>query len=166
MPLSLGPNHMSNIRHYEVQRTNNFEVVLDGFDDDFTLSIETCPLPVINNDPIELAYGNARVKVAGQATFDDVSLQVKDFIDVDLENVMWGWRCQVYDPSTDAIGWAEDYKRNGYIHLFAPDGTCDRAWRIQGVWPTSFDSGELNYDGGDKKLITMNLAVDKAFLER
>ena len=166
MPLTLGPDHMSNIRQYEVQRTNNFEVVLEGFTDDFTLSIESCPLPVVSNDPIELAYGNAKVKVAGQATFDDIELQVKDFIKVDLEKQMWDWRCQVYNPETDAIGWAEDYKKSGRIHQYAPDGTYQRSWRIIGVWPTNFNGGDLQYDGGDKKLISMTLSVDKAFLVR
>lgn len=162
-PLSLGPMHMSNVREYEIQRTNNFELILEGFGNEFTLCVESCPLPTISNDPIELAYGNSKVKVAGQATFDDIELQVKDAIKIDMEYKLWEWRKSVYDPETDRIGWAADYKRNGRIHQYAPDGTYTRSWRVQGCWPTNINSGELNYDGSEKKLISMTLAVDKAY---
>lgn len=164
----LGPMFMSRNYDYEVQRTNNFEVLLSdlfGMESELTLAVESCPFPVITNEPIELAYGNSRVKVAGQATFDDVELQVKDFITADLENVIWRWRCQVYNPDSNEIGWARDYKKNGHIVQFAPDGTCPRAWKIEGVWPTTFNSGDLSYDGSDKKLISMTLSVDKAYLD-
>lgn len=160
----LGPLFMSANYAYEVQRTNNFEVVLQGFPDEFTLAVESAPSPSISNDPIELAYGNSKVKVAGQATFDDFDIQIKDFIDANMEEKLYRWRGQVYDPKSDRIGWAADYKRDGYLHQYAPDGTCMRSWKILGVWPTTFNGGDFAYDGGDKKLISMTLSVDKAYL--
>ena len=160
----LGPLFMAADYAYEVQRTNNFEVVLQGFPKQFTLAVESSPSPVISNDPIELAYGNSKVKVAGQASFDDFDIQIKDFIDADLEMLLYQWRGQVYDPWTDRIGWAKDYKRNGFLHQYAPDGTCQRSWKLWGVWPTNFNGGDFQYDGGDKKLISMTLSVDKAVL--
>ena len=160
----LGPMFMSQSYAFEVQRTNNFEVVLQGFPPEFTLAVESSPSPVISNDPIELAYGNSKVKVAGQATFDDFDIQIKDFIDADMEMYLYDWRGQVYDPWTDRIGWAKDYKRNGFLHQYAPDGTCQRSWKLWGVWPTNFNGGDFQYDGGDKKLISMTLSVDKAVL--
>ena len=166
MPLSLGAEFMSADYRYEVQRTNNFEVVLDGMDDAFTLAVESAPSPSINNDPIELAYGNANVKVAGAATYDDFEITCKDFIDADMEAYLYEWRGQVYDPKSDRIGWAKDYKRDGYLHQYSPDGTCIRSWRIIGAWPTNFNGGDFAYDGADKKVITMTLAIDKAFLVR
>ena len=160
----LGPLFMSQDYAFEVQRTNNFEVILQGFPKEFTLAVESAPSPVISNDPIELAYGNSKVKVAGQASFDDFDIQIKDFIDADLEMFLYQWRGQVYDPWTDRIGWAKDYKRNGFLHQYAPDGTCQRSWKLWGVWPTNYNGGDFQYDGGDKKLISMTLSVDKAVL--
>lgn len=166
MLVSMGPMHMSNVKTYEIQRTNNFELILEGFGDEFTLCVESCPLPNVSNDPIELAYGNSKVKVAGQAAFDDIELTVKDAIGADIEAKLWAWRKQVYDPETDKIGWAADYKRNGRIHQYAPDGTYQRSWRIVGAWPTNFNPGEMNHDGSDKKVISMTLSVDKAYIIR
>lgn len=161
---NLGPLFMSANYAYEVQRTNNFEVTLSGFPEEFTLAVESTSAPSISNDPIELAFGNSKVKVAGQATFDDFEIQIKDFIDANLEKKIYQWRGQVYDPMSDRIGWAQDYKRDGFLHQYAPDGTCRRSWKIYGVWPTTFNGGDFAYDGGDKKLISMTLSVDKAVL--
>ena len=166
MPLSLSAMHMSNVKTYEVQRTNHFEVILDGFGDEFTLSVESIPLPTVSNDPIELAYGNSKVKVAGQATFEDIEIVVKDMIGADMEAKLDAWRRQVYNPETDQVGWAANYKRNGRIHQYAPDGTYDRTWRIVGAWPTNMTPGDMAYDGGDKKTISMTLSVDKAYILR
>lgn len=160
----LGPLFMSANYAYEVQRTNHFEVVLAGFPEDFTLSVESTASPSISNETIELAYGNSKVKVAGQATFDDFEITCKDFIDARMEELLYEWRGQVYDPLSDRIGWAQDYKRDGYLHQYAPDGTCRRSWKLLGVWPTTFNGGDFAYDGSDKKLISMTLSVDKAVL--
>lgn len=166
MPLTLGPMHLSNNRKFEIQRTNNFEVVFEGMSDDITLSVASCSLPNISNDPIELPFGNSKVKVAGQAQFEDVSLVVNDYIVADIEQQLWAWRKQVFDPTTMAVGWAESYKHNGRLYQYGPDGTVLRMWRLIGAWPTSFESAEFNYDGSDKKQITMTVSVDQAYPER
>lgn len=130
MPITLGPMHLSNSKAYEVQRTNHFEVEFDGLGQDFTLSVESCPFPVVGNEVLELSYGNSKVKVAGQATFEDIEIVVKDAIGADIEMSLWNWRKLVYDPETDKVGWAADYKRNGRVYQYAPDGTHIRTWKI------------------------------------
>lgn len=163
------PMFMSSDTRYEVQRTNHFYVVLQldgiaGIDaNDIQLAIESTGLPSIANDPIELAYGNSRVKVAGQANVEDITITLKDFIESDIEGALLAWRNKVYNPETGMVGWAADYKRDAEIVYYGPDGTCTRAWTLQGCFPLSLDLGEMNYDGADKKLITMNLSVDNAF---
>ena len=166
MALTLGPMHLSNNRNFEVQRTNNFEVAIEGLSDEITLSVQSFALPTISNDPIELSYGNSKVKVAGQANFDDISMAVNDYITIDIERQLHAWRKQVYDPESDAVGWAEKYKRNGRVYQYGPDGTVVRTWRIIGMWPASIESGEMSYDGSEKKQVTMNFSVDKAYIER
>ena len=167
MPLELGAMHMSANRSFEVQRTNHFEVIFEGFDEDvFPLAVTSASLPNSSNDPIELPYGNSKVKVAGQATTEDVSLTMKDFITADTEKKLLEWRKKVYDPQTQKVGWAEDYKKNGRVYLFGPDGTVIRTWRLLGCWPTSFESSEFSYDGSDKREITMTISVDNAYIER
>ena len=104
MPLTVGPMHLSNNRTFEVQRTNNFEVVFEGLSEDITLSVASFSLANITNDPIEIPYGNSKVKVAGQGAFDDASLVVNDYIIADIEKQLWAWRKKVFDPQTMKVG--------------------------------------------------------------
>lgn len=166
MATTLGAMHMSNERNYEVQRTNHFEVIFEGLSEDITLAVSSCSLPTISQDPISLSFGNSDVKVAGKLSFDDVSLVVKDFIVADIERQCYEWRRQVGDPETMKVGWASDYKRNGRLYQYGPDGTCVRTWRLKGCWPTSMQMSDGSYDGSDKKEITLPISVDLAYPER
>jgi hypothetical protein len=112
MPKTLGPMHLSANKRYEVQRTNHFEVQIAGMGDDITLNVESFPLPSISTPAIEISHGNSKVKVAGQAEFDDGELVLRDAITADVEKQISDWHKKVYDPQTDKIGWAADYKRN------------------------------------------------------
>lgn len=167
---------MSADSKYEVQRTNNFRFIVDlseftnntsvSSGDIIELACDTTGLPNIQNDPIELDYGNSNVKVAGKATIDDISVAVKDFIEPDVEQILWQWRLKVYNPKTGKIGWSNSYKKTCYVVQYGPNGEVVRKWQCDGVWPTSLDLGELDYSSGDKKQITMNLSVDNAFIVR
>lgn len=166
MPKTLGPMHLSNNRHFEVQRTNNFEVIFEGLSEDITLSVASQNLPNISNETVELPYGNSKVKVAGQGSFDDVSLVVNDYIEADIEAQLWAWRKKVFDPVTMKVGWASEYKRNGRLIQFGPDGTVSRTWRLIGCFPTGFEVSDFSYDGSDKKQVTLPISVDQAYPER
>lgn len=166
MPTTLSPMHMSNERNYEVQRTNHFEVIFEGLSEDITLAVSSASVPEITQEAISLAYGNSDVKVAGKLSFGDVSLVVKDFIVADIEKQCWEWRKLVGDPETMKVGWAADYKKNGRLYQYGPDGTCVRTWRLKGCFPTSMSMSENSYDGSDKREITMAISVDLAYPER
>lgn len=167
MPKTLGPYHMSDREEYEVQRTNNFEVRITGVgqDDSLTFAVDSANLPSISTPAIELSYGNAKVKVAGQAEYDDVTIEVKDFIGADVEQIVRGWQRKVHNPDNDHIGMAVNYKKEATLDEYAPDGSHVRSWTLSGVWPNSVEYGDFSYDGGDKKTISMTLSVDKAFRE-
>lgn len=164
MPRTLGPYHMADNENYEVQRTNNFEISIGEFSgDDFTFAVESANLPSISTPNIELAYGNAKVKVAGQAEFDDITVEVKDFIGADIEKQINEWQNKVYDPEDDSIGLAANYKKQGTLIEYGPSGENQREWTLQGIWPNSVEYGDFSYDGGDKKMISITLSVDKAY---
>lgn len=163
---------------YEVQRTNNFRFIIDlsefnngtgnnvSSGEIIELACDTAGLPTVTNDPIELDYGNSNVKVAGKATVDDVTVAVKDFIEPDVEGILWQWRLKVYNPQTGKVGWAKNYKKQAKVVQYGPNGEVQRSWVLDGVWPTSLDLGDLDYSSGDKKQVSMNLSVDNAYIER
>lgn len=176
MKSQLNAAFMSTEPMYEVQRTNNFRFVVDlsQFANNTTyassqiieLACDTVGLPTVSNDPVELDYGNSQIKVAGKATVDDISVAVKDFIEPDVEKILWNWRLQVYNPQTGKVGWAKNYKKTCTIVQYGPNGEVVRKWQLDGCWPTSLDLGDMDYSSGDKKQITMNLSVDNAYIVR
>lgn len=162
---------MSTDPAYEVQRTNNFriDINLTAFGAEIGqigLACDTSGLPNSSTDPLEVHYGNSLVKVAGKTTFDDITVAVKDFIEKDIEEILVKWRYAVYNPDTGRVGWAKNYKREARITLYSPNGTRERTWIAEGVWPTSLDLGDFDYSSADLRKINMTLAVDNARIER
>lgn len=153
---------------WEPQRTNHFELVVEGMDADFPLVVNTFGLPNVTNDPIEVAHGNSRKKFAGQTAFGGAdSLEVTDYVGYDTEQQINDWRLQVYDPHTDTIGLAFNYKRAATVTEYSPDRTRLRVWHIEGLWPSGVAYGDsLTNDGSDVKKITLTMAYDRAYRDR
>jgi hypothetical protein len=150
---------------YEIQRTNHFDVIMpaDMFGDEFTLTVESFNIPAVSVGAISLSYGNADVKVAGKANTGTGSLVIKDAITQDMEKKIDNWRRKAYNPETDAVGWVEDYKRTMIVNQYGPDGTYQRQWKCIGCWVQSMSTSQFSYNSADKKLITLEISVDKAF---
>lgn len=162
MSRALDARHMSNNKTYEVQRTNHFEVVIDGLGEEFTLCVTRCSLPEVTITPTELAHGNSKVKVAGQVEYSDSTMDCRDAILPDIEKQLYNWQSKVYNASTGAIGWAADYKKDLLVNQYAPDGTYTRSWRLEGAWPTTISGGDLDSTNPDAKIMSVTIAYDKA----
>lgn len=171
---------------YEPMRANNGLLVIDGIPEwdqtegQVTLSLESFPIPKENNAQIEARYFNERRKFAGPANVEDMEVVIKDTVDRDVARVLLGWRRQVYQPykldaginsgfgtpfpgEAGAVGLAKNYKKTGTIFLVAPDGSHQRAWMVQGLWPMSFDPGDIDMTSEDFIRLTMTLSVDRIF---
>lgn len=166
---SLGPMHLSANRNYEPQRTNNFQVEIYNLPgagtEQIMLALVDFSLPNITNEPLDVGHGNSVVHYAGRAQFQGMdSLSVVDWITTDMEKIIKAWHYQVYNPENDKIGWAVDYKKDGCVTEFGPDGTFFRDWTIKGCWPSGVNYGEtLSHDGNEVKKITMTITYDKAW---
>jgi len=161
--------HLSTSDTFEVQRTNNFEVQITGLPGgegamlNLTLSVQSFNIPGETSNPIELPFGNSKVKAAGATEWDDGELVVRDFIGADTEKIILDWRKQVYDPRTDIIGRTSAYKKMAFLRQFSPDGAVVRTWQIIGLWPQSRPSVTMDNEAQDKKIINLTLAYDKAY---
>lgn len=169
---SLGPMHLSANRNYEPQRTNNFQVEFYNLPGQGTeqimLATNDFSMPNITNDPIEVGHGNSTVKFAGRTNFTGMdTLTCIDWITTDIEKIITDWRHLVYNEKTDQIGWAVDYKKEGSVTEFGPDGTFFRNCKILGVWPYGVNYGEsMSHEGAEVKKVTVNISYDKAYIDR
>jgi len=165
---SLGPRHLAADLKWEPQRVNNFQVNIYGLPGQGTemimLSLVNFSLPTITNNPIPIKHGNTDVKFAGVTEWSGgTPLTVNDYITTDMSAIISEWRRTVYDPATDAIGWAVDYKKNAEVVETGPDGTFYRTWQYEGVWPSEVQFGELSHENNDVRKIEMTMQYDRAY---
>lgn len=160
-PIRYGAMHMSNNRNFEVQRTNHFEIIIEGFADELTLAVTSYSFPSVSIETIPLHYGNTNVNVAGKKSIGEGSIKVKDFILSNTEKTITDWFDQVIQWDDESMGWAADYKRTGRLYQYAPDGTNPRVWKISGIFPTALSFPEFSHEGSDVKAIDLTLSIDK-----
>lgn len=162
---NLNAMHMSNDRNYEVQRVNHFGVIFENFSDDMILAVKSFNRPTQSSGSNELHYGNTNVNVAGKLTTENASLVVNDFIKPNIEKQFQEWRDKVTDPRTGKMGWVDEYKMNGRLYEYGPDGTCQRIWRLKGCWPSTYSSNVGDYSNGGTVELNMTILCDQAYIE-
>lgn len=175
-PLQLGTYHMAQSNDFEPQRNNNFEVQITGLSglttvdkgraissnagNLITLSVASYSAPQINVSPINVSYGNNKIKFAGLPEFPDSSIVLNDYIGIGVEKILSAWQKLVYDPKTQKVGLASEYKKDAYLIEYAPDGTQARQWRLVGCWPSQLQLGDFNQEGNTVRQVTITLTYD------
>lgn len=151
---------------FEPQLSNRWALEVHGLNsgdsDLIILSLQNFTPPTITLSDVELPYGNEVRKVAGQATFDNISLTVKDFVDVPVRDALHRWFEKVYDPKTGKFGYAKDYKKKGTIVMTGPDGESERFYEVEGMYISSLNPGSFDMAGADNVQIEVTISVDKA----
>ena len=126
---------------YEPQRSNNFTVELEGLEE-WRFVLQRTNFPKYTHEPIDIHFMNGIRKFAGKTTYDDIQVTVFDVVDREVFQQLYNWSVQVFDPVTECIGRAANYKREGSIILVDGCGQATRSWKLIGVWPTNVDPGE------------------------
>lgn len=178
MPLKLGAYHMIGQDDWEPQRTNNFEVqfpnlgqlfsidqglALPGNASDLlTLSVKSVDYPSTEINNIQVSYGNNSINFAGKPTYGNVTIAVNDFIGLQTERIIMAWSALVYNPKTETIGRASQYKRDGYLFEYSPDGTVARKTQLRGCWPGTVTPGSFSNDDNSIREISVTFYVDVA----
>jgi len=184
LPFSFSADHLAKQGgSFEPLRSYNGSLEIhDNEFDALTLSLESFPLPKESSHAITLRRGAEGVKVPGPVSVADMSLAIRDFVTPDVFRELFVWRRSVYIPSVQVggtatvrelgtvsdrafpnaggVGRARDIKRTGTVHLYAPDGTECRRYRLSGLWPLSLDPGDIDYANENLIRIRMNLSVD------
>lgn len=175
----IGAYHMIGKDEWEPQRNNNFEVHIFGLDNLFyidtdtkvdqgmaeevlTLSAVSVGALNISMSPIEIPYGNTKVKYAGLPDVQNATITYNDYIGKNTERVLTAWFGIVFNPKTEVIGRASQYKKPAVLIETAPDGTHSRMWQLDGCWPSSLELGQYDYNGGGSvRQISVTLTYDR-----
>ena len=159
-----------NFAKYQLQRKNHFQVQFlespySGFqiDTDLRFMLKSFPLPKETTETSDINYFNQTIKVAGRTTFDNFTMVLRDAIGFDVERQFLNWRNRVYEPRTGRMGLAAMYKLDAIVYEFTPNRDYYRAWRCEGCFPTAVDYGDMDYDDGGEKQVSVTLSVDRAY---
>ena len=175
----IGAYHMIGHDEYEPQRNNNFAVYIYNLNNLFTvdkkikvpqdiaqesLTLSAVSVGQINTNVgvLTVPYGNTKVKFAGLPEISDSDIVFNDYIGKSTERIIAAWHGLVFDPKSEKIGRASQYKKPGLLVETAPDGTNARVWELKGCWPSNVQYGSYDYNGGSTRQITMTLSYDIA----
>lgn len=183
--LTKGTNHMVNDVGYEPQRTNNYEVQIVGLEgivdmyghtvsqssnasEIITLSTASFEAPNITISPITVRYGNNSIKFAGVPEFPDSSIVLNDYIGVNTEKILSAWFSQAYNPVTEEIGYAVEYKKTAFLIEYDTKYSTgstkynyqSRVWKMEGCWLANLQLGSFSAEGGAQRQITATMVYD------
>ena len=144
----LGTGFMINNDNWEPQRTNNFELVVEGLNkirmangkdyivpqaaDRIMLSVASFTAPQLQISQITTHYANNSIKWAGKPDFPNSSIVVNDYIGVQVEEILSAWFRAAYDFESEKVGLATNYKKTAYLIEYDPQGESPRIWKLDG----------------------------------
>lgn len=182
----MGTYHMAaNTNLYEIQRTNNFEFIVTDIDgiqkagmiggetngnianaqEIIRMAVSSASVPFFSQSPIEVKRGNSTMKFAGVPSFDAGSIKVVDYIGASAKEVLLAWQSLSYNPVTEKVGLASDYKKDCYLVEYTPDYQKVRQWKMHGCWISKLNSGNFESETNDKMQIDVEIQYDKAELD-
>lgn len=185
----IGTYHLAdNPNLYEVQRTNNFELIItgDGFisgtqlfrpgteDSPFDgslaqevlrLAVEAASVPHFQQNPITIKRGNNELKYAGVPTFNSGQLTVVDYIGVDVKSMLMAWQNLSYNVQTEKVGLASDYKKDCVLVEYSPDYQIVRKWNLHGCWISNITESGYNNNTNEANKLTVTVEYDRAEID-
>jgi len=150
----------------EPVRGNAWILSLSGVDnfDELGLYCKSFTMPAYSSSPVEINHFNEKTKIAGAIDLAAVSVEINDILEPNLVEALYWWWTKIYDPITGEVGYASEYKKDGYISQFDSRGKPVRAYNLYGLWPTGFNPGSLDYTSFDPIPVSMELSCDRAVL--
>lgn len=181
----MGAYHIANNPElYEPQRKNNFELQVTGLDDLISIystefdkkkvanaseviriALAKGFIPNFAQEEIKVSYGNNDIKFAGKPQWQSGDLALNDYIGAQTKEVMLAWQRQSYDPKTQKVGRAKDYKHVAYLVEYAPDGEIVRTWKVFGCWIKELKFDDPSYENDGKQQMTASISYDYAYPE-
>ena len=154
---------------YSPQHVNNWSIQITGFleGEPLTLALGRGFLPTVGNDEVPIPFGNETVYAAGRANYEGGTLEVRDYVDKDIQGVLSQWYSKVYKGillnDSGVVGIPSDYKRMGRIYFSDPSGNNERSWRVRGIWPRQMSFGNLDMGSSEVVQVAIAMRYDKAF---
>jgi len=148
------PGHDQEESQWVVKSTDAVDVL------DF--SVVSFAAPHFTQEEIPIKKNNSTIYFAGVPTFEAGSLVINDFYGADGKSILLAWQALSYDVNNDSIPNASNYKMNGVVYEYLPDGQLVRYWELKGCWIKGLSEDGWNAESGSKKTVTATIRFDRA----
>lgn len=145
----------------EPLRVYNFYLEIAG-QTSLRMHVEQVRMPTFGVAVLRERFFNEDIKVAGAAVVGENQIVARDTVSNSCYNELISWSKDVHNPGSGAIGYAKDYKKQGFLILADPKGIEVKKITVKGIWPQQISGSELTYntEAGDVK-IQVVFQVDK-----
>jgi phage tail-like protein len=139
----------------------SWSVEFDGLD---AVLVQKLKIPTVSVDAVEHGVANILNKTAGMVKVGDLELTKLKFQNKN-ESWAWKWLMLSSNQETGQVGLPTDYKKNGYIIHYGPDGeTVLEKWQVIGCWPKNIEIDELDKVSSDNMMEKVTLSCDQIVL--
>jgi len=115
-----------------------------------TFLVKAANLPASNVGVIEVPFRGRKLKVSGDRAFDPWSTTVINDVSFNLRNTFEKWSEKIQNHNY-ALGstFLNDYFASAIVRQLDRDGTQLRAYRFEGIWPSTVGEIGLAFDSTD-----------------
>ena len=147
---------------FEPKRKNRWIFALEGID---SFLIKTASRPSVSIEEQTISYMNSKRYLAGNATFETISLTLHDPIAPSGAQQVMEWVRTHFEPVSGRAGYADFYKRDCQLKLVDPVGTIIELWDIKGCFLTSAGFGDVSYEDSAMMEVSLTLRFDNCVLQ-
>lgn len=147
---------------FEPKRKFRWVLEIDGID---AFMVKTASRPQITFDETVVDWINNKRKLAGKATWGDLSVTLYDPIAPSGAQQVMEWVRLNYESVTGRSGYADFYKRDIALKMLDPVGTVVELWDIKGAWASDINFNDLDYSASDAVEIALTIKFDNAILQ-
>ena len=147
---------------FEPKRKNRWIFALEGID---SFLIKTAARPSISIEEQTISYMNSKRYLAGNATFETISLTLHDPIAPSGSQQVMEWVHTHFESVSGRAGYADFYKRDCQLKLVDPVGTIIELWDIKGCFLTSAGFGDVSYEDSAMMEVSLTLRFDNCVLQ-
>ena len=137
---------------FQVEMTYPDAVVADGNQatQEGTFLIKAAQLPASNVGFVEVPFRGRKLKVSGDRSYDDWTITVTNDVTFRTRKAFEEWAERIQNHNfVLGSNTLVDYFGSAIVRQLDRDGNQLRAYRFEGVWPTSVSEIGLDFDTND-----------------
>ena len=130
-------------------RPTLYTMEIQGLPEKLKFVCKIAQLPGRTISPIEVPYAGQTIKLAGDNTFEDLTITFSVDTDFAVKNEIEEWMQTIREARSSMGVLPAMYKRTGDVIQLDENDNEIAQYKYHGLWPTTLDPVELGFDQKD-----------------